>query len=297
MKSVATKAGRQLQVDETTLAGTANFFAAGVASSVTQLISVPVEVIAQRQMVHNSIRKAAEAVAPSVSSSAPVAAGGAPAGGIPRGPIHVSTVVTTQVAAPALNQTTRTHPEAGSSGRKLHSAACSVSSGQSTATIRHRGGASVVEVLGSRGGASSRFIVSTAQSSLQAASMAGGSIGGGPSASQIIRSILREEGIIGFYRGFGASMATFVPSSAVWWGSYGLFQKLTWAAWDSLTLTSSQHPEHPIGTLPSVVEASAMDVVAVQLFSSVLAGFTSAGLTAPLDLIKTRIQVGGIRVK
>ena len=29
-------------------------------------------------------------------------------------------------------------------------------------------------------------------------------------------------------RGFGMSVATFVPTSGVWWGSYGAYQKLIW---------------------------------------------------------------------
>lgn len=30
------------------------------------------------------------------------------------------------------------------------------------------------------------------------------------------------------YRGFGLSVLTFVPSSALWWGAYGGYQKLVW---------------------------------------------------------------------
>lgn len=32
---------------------------------------------------------------------------------------------------------------------------------------------------------------------------------------------LRTEGVLGLYRGFNASVMMFVPSSAIWWGSYG----------------------------------------------------------------------------
>ncbi len=31
----------------------------------------------------------------------------------------------------------------------------------------------------------------------------------------------RTEGVLGLYRGFNASVMMFVPSSAIWWGSYG----------------------------------------------------------------------------
>lgn len=38
---------------------------------------------------------------------------------------------------------------------------------------------------------------------------------------QMVRCIVREEGVAGLYRGFGISVASTVPTSAVWWGSYG----------------------------------------------------------------------------
>ena len=42
----------------------------------------------------------------------------------------------------------------------------------------------------------------------------------------------RTEGLVGLYRGFGASVATFVPSSGIWWGSYGAYQKFLWQQLD-----------------------------------------------------------------
>jgi solute carrier family 25 protein 44 len=35
------------------------------------------------------------------------------------------------------------------------------------------------------------------------------------------RGILATEGMAGLYRGAGASLAIFVPSSGLWWGAYG----------------------------------------------------------------------------
>ena len=32
----------------------------------------------------------------------------------------------------------------------------------------------------------------------------------------------------GLYRGFGASIATLVPGSAIWWGFYGTYQRVFW---------------------------------------------------------------------
>ena len=34
--------------------------------------------------------------------------------------------------------------------------------------------------------------------------------------------------MLGLYRGFGMSIATFVPTSGIWWGAYGAYQKLIW---------------------------------------------------------------------
>ena len=42
----------------------------------------------------------------------------------------------------------------------------------------------------------------------------------------------RTEGLVWLYRGFGASVATFVPSSGIWWGSYGAYQKFLWQQLD-----------------------------------------------------------------
>ena len=60
---------------------------------------------------------------------------------------------------------------------------------------------------------------------------------GGTSTSQaaprltglsMAQSIIQREGLRGLYRGFGLSVVTFVPSSAVWWSAYGGYQKAIW---------------------------------------------------------------------
>lgn len=47
----------------------------------------------------------------------------------------------------------------------------------------------------------------------------------------VARKILKSDGIRGFYRGFGLSVMTYSPSSAVWWASYGSSQRVIWR-WD-----------------------------------------------------------------
>ena len=98
----------------------------------------------------------------------------------------------------------------------------------------------------------------------------------------LARLIVQQEGVRGLYRGFGASVATFVPSSAVWWSAYGAYQKTIWQQYESLT------GSHASGSLQA---RSSREVLTVQTMSALLAGCTSAILTNPLDVIKTRLQV------
>ena len=44
-----------------------------------------------------------------------------------------------------------------------------------------------------------------------------------------LRHIVATDGVRGLYRGFGASVMTLVPGSALWWGFYGTYQRLIWS--------------------------------------------------------------------
>ena len=108
-----------------------------------------------------------------------------------------------------------------------------------------------------------------------------------------LKETLRKEGVRGLYRGFGASVMTLVPSSALWWGAYGTYQRAIWAAVPSRMggeyATSSGESEsvvHPPRRVPA--EST---VIGVQILSGVCAGMTSGFLTTPLDIVKTRLQV------
>nr|TKS00553.1 hypothetical protein D5086_0000181840 [Populus alba] len=72
----------------------------------------------------------------------------------------------------------------------------------------------------------------------------------------VARKIIRTDGIRGFYRGFGLSVMTYSPSSAVWWASYGSSQRIIW-----------------------------------RLLEELSRGATASCITTPLDTIKTRLQV------
>ena len=98
----------------------------------------------------------------------------------------------------------------------------------------------------------------------------------------LARLIVQQDGVRGLYRGFGASVATFVPSSATWWSAYGAYQKALWHQYEGLTGRQAS------GELQA---RSSSEVVAVQTSAALLAGCTSAILTNPLDVVKTRLQV------
>ncbi|MCJ1467067.1 hypothetical protein MMC07_005689 [Pseudocyphellaria aurata] len=159
------------------------------------------------------------------------------------------------------------------------------------------------------------------------------------------RSIIAREGVRGLYRGFGLSVLTFVPSSAVWWSAYGGYQKAIWhwlaereqsrspqawldahlclaacnqggrsmypgmqavvtptkpACWPRTAILRHGQPYgqplvdrpsrvlHAQGARPS--QPGTGKLLGVQTASALLAGATSASLTNPLDVIKTRLQ-------
>lgn len=84
----------------------------------------------------------------------------------------------------------------------------------------------------------------------------------------IARTIYVRDGLRGFYRGYLASLCTYVPSSASWWTFYSLYQDLG--------------KELSPGWAPATV---------VQCVAAVMAGCTTSLITNPLDLVRTRVQV------
>ena len=117
---------------------------------------------------------------------------------------------------------------------------------------------------------------------------------GSRNGAHALKETLRKEGVRGLYRGFGASVMTLVPSSALWWGAYGTYQRAIWAAVPSRMggeyATSGESEKSEKSHPPRRVPAEST-VIGVQILSGVCAGMTSGFLTTPLDIVKTRLQV------
>ncbi|GAU14008.1 hypothetical protein TSUD_168340 [Trifolium subterraneum] len=94
----------------------------------------------------------------------------------------------------------------------------------------------------------------------------------------VARKIIKADGIRGLYRGFGLSVVTYSPSSAVWWASYGSSQRYIWRLLDQ-------------GGKYDEVAPSVPKIMLVQAAGGIIAGATASCITTPLDTIKTRLQV------
>uniref|UniRef100_S4RV58 Solute carrier family 25 member 44b n=1 Tax=Petromyzon marinus TaxID=7757 RepID=S4RV58_PETMA len=89
-------------------------------------------------------------------------------------------------------------------------------------------------------------------------------------ARDIVRQIRQVDGMRGFYRGYLASLLTYIPSSAVWWPFYHLYAEQL----------SSMAPSN----CPHLV---------LQAVAGPMASVTASVLTNPMDVIRTRLQVEG----
>lgn len=114
-------------------------------------------------------------------------------------------------------------------------------------------------------------------------------------------TILRTEGIRGWYRGYFTHQCVWGPFNAVYFAGYE-FLKQQWTA--RLTATASVHPHlaqtvssfdndgAPVTTLHDKVELVTLPSYAFPICGAI-SGCVAAAATAPLDLIKTRLQTQG----
>lgn len=94
------------------------------------------------------------------------------------------------------------------------------------------------------------------------------------------RGIVAAEGLRGLYRGSAVSLLLYVPSSGIWWGFYGGYQRFAWSCLERMRGEGTEVP--PL--------APTREVVGVQVAAALAAGVTSGLLTTPLDVVKTRLQ-------
>ncbi|GMN55062.1 hypothetical protein TIFTF001_024176 [Ficus carica] len=92
-----------------------------------------------------------------------------------------------------------------------------------------------------------------------------------------IRKVMKTVGLRGLYRGFGLTVLTQPPASALWWGAYGAAQHIIWRSLGYRD-DMDKKPSH-------------MEMVTVQATAGMIAGACSSVITTPLDTVKTRLQV------
>ncbi|XP_050673747.1 solute carrier family 25 member 44 [Leptidea sinapis] len=90
-------------------------------------------------------------------------------------------------------------------------------------------------------------------------------------AKEVAVRVYRLHGPLGYYRGYAASLAAYVPNSALWWALYTAYQ-------DELLRVSPSWISH----------------LFVQCVAGTLGGFTTTILTNPLDIVRARLQVEGV---
>ena len=86
----------------------------------------------------------------------------------------------------------------------------------------------------------------------------------------VVRELYRTDGFRGFYRGYFASLATYVPSSACWWMFYPIYTDII-----STCLLSPSETSHML----------------IQVIAGTSSGMTVTALTNPLDVVRANIQV------
>lgn len=89
----------------------------------------------------------------------------------------------------------------------------------------------------------------------------------------VLQHVFRTEGIRGFYRGYMPSIATYAPSSSIWWGSYGLLVPVYFNLMQTW-------PADPF-----------WKQIIAQGLSGASAGVITGIVTNPLDIVRTKVQV------
>ena len=115
----------------------------------------------------------------------------------------------------------------------------------------------------------------------------GGMEGSGPA---VLRSVIAEQGVTGLFRGTTVTIVSYVPFSAVWFGTYEALK----SGVTSLTQRSGRASGRKGGSrVRSVGGESWVPEVWLHAGCGGIAGTVATVVTNPIDVVKTRIQTFG----
>ena len=102
-----------------------------------------------------------------------------------------------------------------------------------------------------------------------------------------VKEIYHQRGssIRGFYRGFGISVCTYMPTSAIWWTTYGLYKPVIFDL-----LSSNSDNDKNLKKIFYVKNEFYRNIIC-QSISGSFAGATAGALSNPIDIIKVRKQL------
>jgi len=95
-------------------------------------------------------------------------------------------------------------------------------------------------------------------------------------ALDVGKQILKKDGVLGFYRGFIPSIFTYIPANAAWWATYGFAKNKLCDLRDAIRVEPLTYGED----------------LGIQVTSAVTAATASVTITQPMDVLKTRRQMG-----
>ena len=101
------------------------------------------------------------------------------------------------------------------------------------------------------------------------------------------KSIIAQEGVVGLYRGYFASLLTSAPNNAVWWGTYQPvkreFIKL-YKQWKGGAPGPALEQPTVVDSYPPIIHGAA----------GMVAAFFAASVSTPLDAVKTKLQTHNV---
>ena len=114
------------------------------------------------------------------------------------------------------------------------------------------------------------------------------------------RALLKEAGVVGLYRGYGASVMTYAPASSVWWATYGFvkprLRNLLIPTAGDMTIGEVGNRYDGKGTKSGEVTGGTKDLSWMfarcsESASGAIAGATAGAVTNPMDVVKVRRQL------